>query len=207
MRKLCVIEFLSLDGVMQSPHTVDDAEGGFQHGGWHTYSDEVLASAAMDGMAETDTYLFGRLTYEELSAHWPTVPDDDPMARHLNATPKLVASRTLEHAGWRNASVIKGDVADEVGRLKAQPGKNIAVLGSGNLVQTLIEHDLVDEYFLGVFPLVLGSGKRLFRDYDQARRLMLIDSQPTTTGGVLLTYRSARHTVRRPKSDEEEEVR
>jgi dihydrofolate reductase len=191
MRKLRVIEFLSLDGVMQSPHAVDDTEGGFQHGGWHTYSDKVLASAAMEGMAETDTYLFGRKTYEELAAHWPTVPDDDPMACHLNNTAKLVASRTLQHLDWRNSTLIEGDVAGEVGTLKAQSGKNIAVLGSGDLVQTLIEHDLVDEYFLGVFPLVLGSGKRLFREYDQVRRLSLVDSQPTTTGGLLLTYRSA----------------
>jgi dihydrofolate reductase len=191
VRKLRVIEFLSLDGVMQSPHAVDDTEGGFQHGGWDTYTDEVLASAAIEGLAETDAYLFGRLTYQELSAYWPTVSDDDPMARHLNRTPKFVASRTLHDVDWRNTTLIKGDVAEAVRELKAQSGKNIAVLGSGDLVQTLIEHNLVDEYFLGVFPLVLGSGKRLFREYEQVRRLTLVDSQPTTTGGVLLTYRSA----------------
>jgi dihydrofolate reductase len=126
-----------------------------------------------------------------MAAHWPTAPDDDPFARHLNSTPKYVASRTLQDVEWGNSTLIEGDVAQEVAQLKEQPGKNIAVLGSGELVQTLIAHDLVDEYFLGVFPIVLGGGKRLFREADQARRLSLVDSKPTSTGGVLLTYRPA----------------
>ena len=191
MRELRVIEFLSLDGVMQSPHTGGDTEGGFRHGGWDHYSDDVLNSAAMEGMEETDAYVFGRKTYEELVAYWPTAPSDNPMAQHLNRTPKFVASRTLRTVEWQHATLMEGDVAEAVAELKQQPGKNIAVLGSGELVQTLIEHDLVDEYFLGVFPLVLGSGKRLFRDYEGVRLLSLVDSRPTSTGGVLLTYRHA----------------
>jgi dihydrofolate reductase len=190
---LRVIEFLSLDGVMQAPGAPDeDTEGGFQHGGWQRpYFDDVLGATAAEGMAETDAYLFGRKTYEKMAAYWPTAPEDDPYGRHMNSTPKYVASRTLQDVEWQNSTLITGDVAEEVARLKQQPGKNIAVLGSGDLVQTLLEHDLVDEFFLAVYPLVLGSGKRLFRDSDQVRKLHLVDSKPTSTGGVLLTYRPA----------------
>jgi len=194
MRMLRVIEFLSLDGVLQSPGAPDeDTEGGFQHGGWQRpYFDDVLGATAAEGMAATDAYLFGRKTYDKMAAHWPTAPDDDPYARHLNTTPKYVASTTLQRVEWQNSTLIEGDVADAVAELKEQPGRNIVVLGSGQLVQTLIEHDLVDEYFLAVFPIVLGSGKRLFREADRARRLSLVDFKATSTGGVMLTYRPAR---------------
>jgi dihydrofolate reductase len=190
---LRVIEFLSLDGVMQAPGAADeDTEGGFQHGGWQRpYFDDVLGQTAAAGMAETDAYLFGRKTYEKMAAYWPTAPEDDPYGRHLNSTPKYVASRTLQALEWQNSTLIEGDVAEEVAGLKAQPGKNIAVLGSGDLVQTLLEHNLVDEFFLAVYPIVLGSGKRLFRDSEQVRKLSLVDSKPTSTGGVILTYRLA----------------
>jgi dihydrofolate reductase len=190
---LRVIEFLSLDGVMQAPGAPDeDTEGGFQHGGWQRpYFDEVLGATAAEGMAETDAYLFGRKTYEKMAAYWPTAPEDDPYGRHMNSTPKYVASRTLRDVVWQNSTLIKGDVAEEVASLKEQPRKNIAVLGSGDLVQTLLEHDLVDEFFLAVYPIVLGSGKRLFREADQVRKLSLVDSKPTSTGGVILTYRPA----------------
>jgi dihydrofolate reductase len=191
MRMLRVIEFLSLDGVMQGPGSPqEDTEGGFRHGGWQRpYFDEVLGASAAEGMAATDSYLLGRKTYEKMAAYWPTAPDDDPYAQHLNSTPKYVASRTLQSVEWENSSLIEGDAAEEVAKLKDQPGKNIAVLGSGDLVQTLIEHELVDEYFLAVCPIVLGSGKRLFREADEARRLSLVDSKVTGTGGVMLTYR------------------
>jgi dihydrofolate reductase len=194
MRMLRVIEFLSLDGVLQAPGAPDeDTEGGFRHGGWQRpYFDDVLANAAADGMAQTDAYLFGRKTYEKMAAFWPTAPADDPYARHLNAAPKYVASRTLQRADWQNATLIEGDVADAVAKLKQQPGKNIVVLGSGELVQTLVEHDLVDEYFLALYPIVLGNGKRLFRESEHAKKLELVDSKVTTTGGVLLTYRPVR---------------
>ncbi len=194
MRMLRVIEFLSLDGVMQAPGAPDeDTEGGFRHGGWQRpYFDDVLGATAAEGMAATDAYLFGRKTYDKMAAHWPTAPDDDPYARHLNTTPKYVASTTLQRVEWQNSTLIEGDVADAVAELKEQPGRNIVVLGSGQLVQTLIEHDLVDEYFLAVFPIVLGSGKRLFREADRARRLSLVDSKATSTGGVMLTYRPVR---------------
>jgi dihydrofolate reductase len=193
MRMLRVIEFLSLDGVMQAPGSPEeDTEGGFRHGGWQRpYFDEVLGASAAEGMAATDGYLFGRKTYEKMAAYWPTAPDDDPYAQHLNSAQKYVASRTLQDVEWENSTLIKGDLAEEVAKLKEQPGKNIAVLGSGDLVQTLIEHDLVDEFFLAVFPIVLGSGKRLFREADEVRRLSLVDSNTTGTGGLILTYRPA----------------
>jgi len=194
MRMLVVIEFLSLDGVMQAPGDPDeDTEGGFRRGGWQRpYFDDVLGAAAAEGMAGTDAYLFGRKTYEIMAAFWPTAPDDDPYAGHLNSTPKYVASTTLQSTGWQNSTLLKGDVADEVATLKEQPGKNIAVLGSGDLVQTLITNDLVDEYSLMVFPIVLGTGKRLFRDTGQTRSLRLVDSKTTSTGGLILTYHPAR---------------
>ena len=194
MRKLVVVEFLSLDGVYQAPGDPDeDTEGGFQHGGWQRpYFDEVLGASAAQGMAETDTHLFGRKTYEIMAAYWPNAPADDPFAKHLNVVRKYVASRTLTEVTWQNASLLQGDVAEAVAHLKQQSGKNISVLGSGDLVRTLAEHDLVDEYSLAIYPVVLGSGKKLFPDDGQLRRLRLVDSKPTTTGGVMLTYEPQR---------------
>lgn len=194
MRKLVVTEFLSLDGVMQAPGAPEeDTEGGFRYGGWAMpYGDEVMGRAAAEGMAATDTHLFGRKTYEIMASHWPHAPADDPFAQHLNNVEKYVVSTTLQKAEWQNSTIIDGDVAEQVAKLKEQPGKDIAVLGSGKLVQTLIENDLVDEYSLTVYPIVLGSGKKLFPDSDQARKLKLVDSKPTTTGGLMLTYRPER---------------
>ncbi|MDQ3964565.1 MAG: dihydrofolate reductase family protein [Actinomycetota bacterium] len=194
MRKLAVIDFLSLDGVMQAPGQPDeDIEGGFKHGGWAIpYHDETLAASVAENMAATDAYLFGRKTYENFAAYWPTAPRDIPFTDHLNNTAKYVVSTTLKDPDWNNSTVIDGDVVEEVHKLKEQPGEGIAVLGSGALVQTLIEHDLVDEYFLTIYPLVLGGGKRLFRDDEQLRRLELVNSKTTGTGGVVLTYRPVR---------------
>jgi dihydrofolate reductase len=193
MRKLVVIEFVSLDGVMQGPGGPDeDTEGGFRHGGWQRpYFDDVLMAKAAQGMAATDTYLFGRKTYQIMAAHWPTAPSDDPFAGHLNSSAKYVASTTLKNVEWQNTTLIKGDVAEAVAELKGQPGGNIAVLGSGDLVQTLIKSDLVDEYSLTVSPILLGSGKRLFRDADQIRNLRLVDSTVTTTGSLIIVYEPA----------------
>jgi dihydrofolate reductase len=193
MRALRVIEFMSLDGVIQAPGAPEeDTEGGFRHGGWQRpYVDEVLGKAAGQGMAGTDAYLFGRKTYEAMASYWPTVSDEDPYARHLNSTQKYVASRTLSATDWAKSELIAGDVPEEVARLKSEPGGNIAVLGSAELVRTLITHDLVDEYFLVVFPILLGSGKRLFGEAEAPKRLKLIESAATGTGGLMLTYRPA----------------
>lgn len=190
MRKLRVIEFLSLDGVMQAPGGTDeDTEGGFQHGGWAIpYHDEVLGAEVAEGMAATDTYLFGRKTFEKFAEYWPTAPKEIPFTEPLNNTPKYVVSTTLQEVDWQHSTLIKGDVVAEVSKLKQQPGKNIAVLGSGQLVHTLMKAGLVDEYFLTVYPIVLGRGKRLFRDVDEITRLRLVDSRTTGSGGVILTY-------------------
>lgn len=191
MRELRAIEFMSLDGVIQGPgDPEEDTEGGFRHGGWQReYFDEVLAARAGEGMASTGAYLFGRKTYEPMAAYWPTVSDDDPYARHLNSTPKHVVSTTLRSVEWEGTTLIDGDVPDAVAELKRQPGANVAVLGSGELVRTLLRHDLVDELFLVIFPLVIGSGKRLFGEQEHPTKLALMRSEPTSTGGVMLTYR------------------
>jgi dihydrofolate reductase len=193
MRKLVVIEFLSLDGVIQAPGSPDeDTEGGFEHGGWaQPYFDGVLGAAAAEGMAGTDAYLFGRKTYESMARHWPAAPSDDPFAAHLNPTPKYVVSKTLRSLAWQPSTLIDGDVAAAVADLKQQVGMNIAVLGSGTLVRTLIAENLVDEYRLMLHPILLGGGKRLFHDTGRTRRLNLVDSKATSTGSILLTYRPA----------------
>ena len=191
MRNLAVIEFLTLDGVMQglgSPG--EDRDGGFEHGGWSApYGDEVLGRKAADGLATTTAYLFGRKTYEKMAAHWPHEPDDNPIAAHMNATPKYVATRTLTQLDWAGSHVLQGEVVDGVARLKSEREGTIAVLGSGVLVQTLIDNGLVDEYRLFMHPLVLGTGKRLFRETRRPLRMRLVDCTPTTTGVLLVTYR------------------
>ena len=190
MTQLRVVEFMSLDGVMQAPGSPkEDREGGFTHGGWQPpYLDEVLAQTATRRMAETSAYLFGRKTYEKMAAYWPHAPADDPIAGHLNAARKYVASRTLTSADWSNTAVLR-DVISDVRRLKVDEGGNLVVLGSGEVVRSLISHNLVDEYFLVVVPLTLGGGKRLFSDDRQLRRLTLVGATSTSTGCVLLTYR------------------
>jgi dihydrofolate reductase len=191
MRTLAVIEFLSLDGVMQSLGSPDeDTEDGFRHGGWsQPYMDDVLMRSSVEGLKATDAYLFGRRTYEKFLAYWPTQPDENPMAAHLNATPKYVASRTLDAVDWRNTQLLEGPVPDAVRGLKEQDGGSIAVLGSGVLVRSLFEHDLVDELELFIHPLIIGSGKRLFPESLAMRPLELVEVKPTTTGVLLARYR------------------
>jgi dihydrofolate reductase len=191
MRKVSVTEFLSLDGVMQGPGAPDeDRSGGFAHGGWHLpYVDEDFMKAATEGMAETGGFLFGRKTYEIMAAHWPSQPDSDPFAAVLNGLPKHVASRTLrEPLEWKGSSLLEGDVPTAVAELKEESGGALVVLGSGELVRTLLEHDLVDEFQLMIDPIVLGSGKRLFPQEGPMRRLRLVNSATTGTGMLMTTY-------------------
>lgn len=190
-RSLVAVEFLSLDGVMQSLGSPDeDTSGGFRHGGWsQPYGDHVLGKFAGARFGLTDAYLFGRRTYEKMAAFWPTQPDTNPMAAHLNATPKHVASTTLQTLTWPGAAVLEGDVPAAVAALKAQTGGRITILGSGVLVRSLLEHDLVDELELFIHPLVLGGGKRLFADDGVLRRLELVERVTTTTGVLLVSYR------------------
>lgn len=192
-RKLVAVEFLSLDGVMQAPgDPQEDTEGGFAHGGWQRpYFDDVMGKAAAEGMAETDAYLFGRKTYQKMAAFWPTAPADDPFAAHLNGTTKYVASRTLRDPSWQPVEVLT-DVPGAVAALKEKPGGTITVLGSGELVRTLLDNDLVDELELTVSPLVLGSGKRLFGEGSNKRTLRLADSKTVGAGIVILTLERVR---------------
>ena len=190
MRKLTVSEFVSLDGVMQAPGGADeDTEGGFRHGGWQMgYFDDVAGERIGASMAQTGAFLLGRRTYEIFASYWPTQPDDDPFAKILNGLPKYVASTTLgEPLAWQNSTLLQGDVAKTVAELKEGEGGNIVVLGSGGLVQTLYENDLVDEYALMIHPIVLGSGKKLFREVPR-KPLKLADSVTTSTGVVMATY-------------------
>lgn len=191
MRKLAVIEFITLDGVMQGLGSPDeDREGGFEHGGWGArYADEVQFRAATQGQAGTTAYLFGRRTYEHLAAFWPSQPDSNPMAASLNRLPKYVATRTLARLDWHNASALQGELSDAVAALKRDGEGTIAVLGSGVLVHELMTRRLVDEYRVFLHPLLLGTGKRLFRELPAPQRLGLVDATPTTTGVVMLTYR------------------
>jgi dihydrofolate reductase len=194
VRQLIVTEFVTLDGVMQGPGSPDeDRSGGFEHGGWAgAFFDEVQMRAVGEAIGRTGAYLLGRRTYEILAAHWPHQPKGDPFADTLNGLPKHVVSSTLEEPlAWQGATLVRGDVVSEVARLRAQAGGDISVLGSGQLVETLVEHGLVDRLVLMVCPLVLGGGKRLFRDGLPPARFQLVDATPTTTGVVMLSYEPA----------------
>ncbi len=197
MRRIVVSEFVTLDGVMQGPGGPDeDREGGFEHGGWQMQFslDEAQVQAMREAIAATDAYLFGRKTYQIMAPYWPTQPDTDMFAAALNPRPKYVVSRTLrEPLEWQNSTLIGDDAVEAISQLKAEQGGDISILGSGDLVQTLIRHDLVDEIVLMVHPLVLGSGKRLFRDGLTLKRFQLADSLAGSNGIVTLTYRPAHH--------------
>jgi dihydrofolate reductase len=189
MRSLVVNTFVSLDGVMQAPGGPDeDPTGGFRYGGWAvSYFDDEM----MERMAGSAPYelLLGRGTYEIFAAHWPY--DEGPIADHLNGTRKHVASTTLERVEWSNSTLIDGDVASYVADIKAQDGPEIQVHGSPGLIQTLLEHDLVDQYRTWIFPVVLGSGKRLFGDGAIPAGLRLVDSQVSGSGVTINVYERA----------------
>jgi dihydrofolate reductase len=190
MRKLLVMAFVSLDGVVQAPGGADeDRDGGFRHGGWAVpYIDEEIIDrmAALAGRA--DALLLGRRTYEGFAATWPLAAADDPIGAKLNGVRKYVASRTLDTVSWRNATLLPGDVAAAVADLKRGDGGEIQVHGSGELVQTLLEHDLVDEFHLLVVPVLIGTGKRLFAGGTVPAGLALVASTTSRTGVVVSTY-------------------
>jgi dihydrofolate reductase len=196
MRKVIVNEFMSLDGVAQAPGMKDeDTSGGFAHGGWHmAFMDDLARKWVTEGIAGAGGFLLGRRTYEIFAAYWPNAPEEEQgVGRPLNTKPKHVASRTLAGPlAWQNSSLLQGDVPAAVRDLKRSDGGDLLVIGSLALVQTLIEHDLVDEYRVMIDPLVLGGGKRVFRDDGQLRALRLVDSQITTTGAIMATYASTK---------------
>jgi dihydrofolate reductase len=188
--KLVVFESITLDGVMQGPGRADeDTRGGFQFGGWATrYADEVGGQVAAEGMATTGALLLGRRTYEDFYSFWPSQPDN-PFTAVLTNTPKYVASRTLEEPlPWANSTLLRGEVGDAIGRLKGALEKDLVVLGSGDLVETLMHRDLIDRYILLIHPLVLGTGQRLFVGGSPTAALQLVASTVTTTGVIIATY-------------------
>lgn len=192
MRRLIVSTFLTLDGVMQGPGGPgEDDSGGFTHGGWSVnYWDDVMGQHMDEALSGPFDLLLGRKTYEIFAAHWPNVTDD-PAGNALNRATKYVASTTLDKVEWQNSVLIDGDVAEFVTQLKGEDGPEIQVHGSSHLIQTLMRHDLVDEYRLWLFPVLLGSGKRLFSDGTIPAGLKLVDSKMSTTGVVIGTYERA----------------
>ena len=185
MRKLVVGTFVTLDGVMQAPGGPDeDREGGFQHGGWLVpYFDDKFLAIMTEWTTHAGAFLLGRKTYEIFAGSWPKSTDPaDEIATALNTRPKFVASRTLETVSWRNSKLLNGDVADQVARLKAQDGGEIQVHGSGNLLQTLLKHDLIDEFWLKICPITLGTGKRLFAEGTIPAAFKVSKSQVSPTG-------------------------
>ena len=194
MRKLVVGTFTTLDGVMQAPGGPnEDRDGGFQHGGWLVpYFDATFGEIMTEWTKRAGAFLLGRKTYEMFADSWPKSTDPaDEIATALNTRPKFVASRTLDKVNWNNSILLKGDVAQEVAKLKAQEGDEIQVHGSGNLIQTLLQHDLVDTLRIWEFPVVLGTGKRLFGEGTIPRSFRLVDTQLNTTGAVLHVYERA----------------
>jgi dihydrofolate reductase len=198
MRRIVVFMSLTLDGVIQAPGRQDeDRRGGFEYGGWgQPYADPEMGKAAAESGATTDGILLGRRTYEDFYAVWPH-RTDNPYTEVLNNTQKYVASTTLkEPLPWMNSTLLKGDAVDAVARLKQQPGKDIVVLGSGELVRSLMRGRLVDQYVLLIHPLILGSGRRLFTDTGSRAALKLIDTKTTSTGVVIASYKPAETSTR-----------
>ena len=193
MRELIIAEFITLDGVIQAPGGADeDTDGGFVHGGWtHPYWHDDIGAHFFQAMSQSDALLLGRKTWQGHGAAFDPMPDGDPFGDVMKGVQKYVVSTTLTSTSlWRNSTIISSNVVEEVRKLKDQPGKNILLDGSSVLAHTLIENDLVDEYALHVYPLVLGSGKRLF---PEGRRinLKLVEASPIPSGVVFMRYRRA----------------
>jgi dihydrofolate reductase len=187
MGRIVVSEFVSLDGVMENPGGAE----GFSRGGWAFQFDRGPEGDKfkLDEVMEAEALLLGRVTYEGFAKAWPSRTDEVGFADKMNGMPKYVVSTTLDKAEWNNSTLITGDVVQEVSKLEEQLGGDILVAGSGRLVHTLVEHDLVDEYRLMVFPLVLGAGKRLFGNVDRKAALSLVEAKPVGAGVLILVYR------------------
>jgi dihydrofolate reductase len=193
MRKVIVNEFMTLDGVVQGPSSpTEDLTGGFVQGGWHARHtvDETFRRWAVENLAGAGGFLFGRRTYEIFAAHWPNAsPEEQVLAEPLNTRPKYVASTTLaEPLAWQNSALLGPDVATAVAALKRKQGGDLLVIGSTELVRTLLEHGLVDELRVMIDPVIVGGGKRLFPNDGALRTLRLSNSTVTTTGAIIATY-------------------
>jgi dihydrofolate reductase len=194
MRKLVAGTFLTLDGVMQAPGGPDeDREGGFQHGGWMVpFSDRKFTAITTNWITRAGAFLLGRKTYEIFAGYWPKATNPaDQIATALNTRPKYVASHSLDQVSWNNSTLLNGDVADAVAKLKALDGGEIQVHGSGKLLQTLFQHDLVDTLRIWQFPVVVGTGKRLFDEGVIPRSFRLVNTEQNSRGGVLHVYERA----------------
>jgi dihydrofolate reductase len=188
MRKVVVSEYVTLDGVMEDPGGAE----GFEHGGWSfQFWNEETAKFKFDELFASDALLLGRVTYQGFAKAWPSMTDEAGFADRMNSLPKFVVSTTLKEVEWNKSTLIKENIAEEVSKLKQQPGQDILISGSGELVHTLMQHDLIDEYRLMVYPIVLGSGKRLFRDGTEKKVLRLIDTKTFVSGVVVLSYQPA----------------
>jgi dihydrofolate reductase len=180
MRKIVAGLFIALDGVVESPDK------------WQfPYFNDEMGAAVGSQMAAADAMLLGRVTYQEFASYWPTADPNDPFTAQMNNTPKYVVSTTLDKAEWQNSTLIKGNFAEEITKLKQQPGKNIGITGSATLIRSLLRENLLDELNLLIHPIVVGSGKRLFPDGSDQVALKLVDSQTFSTGVVSLTYGAA----------------
>lgn len=197
-QKLIVGAFLTLDGVMQAPGGPDeDREGGFEHGGWLVnYQDEMMGEILNDQFTNADALLLGRKTYEIFAGYWPHYePADDALATRLNGMPKYVASRTLDEVEWQNTMLLSDDIGAAVQVLKNERRDVILTQGSADLIQTLLSYDLVDEFWIWIFPLVIGSGKRLFGDGTIPAALELTNVETSRTGVQILHYKRAGEIV------------
>lgn len=191
MRKIIVLTFLSLDGVMQAPGGPDeDPSGGFKYGGWTVgFFDEFLGKVMVRQLSRPFDLLLGRKTYEIFAAYWPSHnAADDPIAAGINGARKYVVSKTLVNPGWDNSVVVKGDIAEEIKKLKESDGPELQVHGSGNLIQTLLKHDLIDEFWLKIFPVTLGPGKRLFAEGTIPAAYTLRESETSPRGVIIASY-------------------
>jgi dihydrofolate reductase len=191
MRELITTTFVTLDGIMQAPGgPEEDESGGFKWGGWSVnYWDDTMGEVMGGIMGKPFDLLLGRKTYEVFAAHWPR--STELGADMLNNARKYVASRTLDKVDWNNSTLLKGDVVEEIGRLKGMDGPEVQVHGSGNLIQTLLKNNLIDRMYLWVFPVVIGEGKRLFGEGTNPSGLSLVDSKVSSTGVIIATYEPA----------------
>lgn len=187
MRKIIAGLFTTLDGVVEAPGSGDITLS--EKRGWsEPYMNDEIGMSIVEQMNNSDALLLGRKTYQEFAAFWPSVPDTDPFGKIMNSIPKYVVSTTLDKAEWNNSTLIKGNVAEELSRLKQLPGKSINITGSPTLVLSLLQDDLIDELGLLVCPVILGVGRRFFKDGSDTKALKLVDSKPFSSGMVMLTY-------------------
>ena len=195
MRKIVTTTFVTLDGVMQAPGgSKEDTASGFTYGGWQfgaDYQDDVSGKIIKDFMATPFELLLGRLTYEIFAGYWPNHPEIELIAKPFNSTKKYVVSHTPFNLSWNNSTLITGDVAEEIQKLKMLDGPDLWVWGSGKLIQTLLQHNLIDQMHVWIHPLTIGTGKKLFAEGTQPERLKCVGTKITSSGVIIATYEPA----------------